>query len=146
MKNNIQIYNNSIEIGTRALLILSYLEKHSFDIQQLVFLDHVLIYSKDFKGPLNIHPIVPNHIAEMTYKMELFPSALKLFMSKNLIKMDITEKGFFYSATKNSHSFTSCLKSEYYKKMWINLEWIENNLDSLENTRLYFFKNKGMKN
>jgi hypothetical protein len=145
MKNNIQIYNNSIEIGTRALLLLSYLEKYSFDIEQLVFLDHVLIYSKDFNGPLNIHPIVPNHIAEITYKMELFPKALKLFMSKKLIEMDISENGFLYKATDISYSFISCLKSSYYKKMWINLEWIEDNLDLLEDIRLSFFKNKGIK-
>jgi hypothetical protein len=77
--------------------------------------------------------------------MELFPKALKLFMSKKLIEMDISENGFLYKATDISYSFISCLKSSYYKKMWINLEWIEDNLDLLEDIRLSFFKNKGIK-
>ena len=58
------IFNGPLELGTRSSLILTALEK-KFSLDDLVLLDYALLYSQEFGGPDNLHPALPNHIAEI---------------------------------------------------------------------------------
>lgn len=131
MKNN-SIYNHPIELGTRVSFLLNYFNEKKIDLDKLVYLDFILVYAKEYNGPLNIHPVLPNHIAEIAHKKEIFPDALKLFIKKGLITLEMTEDGFIYKATNYTSQYVSCLKSNYYKKICKNLSWIEANYEDLE--------------
>lgn len=142
MEKNNSLYNHPIEIGTRISFLLHYFNKKNLDLDKLVFFDFILVYAKEYNGPVNIHPVLPNHIAEITYKKEIFPSALKLFMQKGLISLDMTVDGFFYKPTENTSHYITCLKSNYYKKICKNLDWIEQNYDYLEKQQFNILTSK----
>jgi hypothetical protein len=134
MREELNLFNTPIETGARLSLLLSCLNGKSLDIEQLVFLDYVLIYSAEFSGPENLHPAVPNHFAEISHRRSLLPDALKLFLSRGLLSKKFSQKGIYYSANDETSQFVACLKSPYYKKMWKNLIWIDENYENLNGT------------
>lgn len=139
------IFNSRIELATRTSFVLTCFSDRALDIDSLVFLDYALLYAKEFGGPLNIHTDLPNKIAEIIHRREILPAALKLFVSRGLISSEATAKGVYFKATDNTAQYVSCLKSEYYKNMWTNLFWLEDNfnyLDSIRNNYIHRFSEK----
>lgn len=120
------IFNGPLELGTRSSLILTALEKQ-FSLDDLVLLDYALLYSQDFGGPDNLHPALPNHIAEIGHRREFLPESLAFFSKRGLISAHVEESGYYYSANQQTLHFVSCLKSEYYRKSWVRLSWLKNN-------------------
>ena len=120
------IFNSPLELGTRCSLILIALEKR-FSLDDLVLLDYALLYSNDFGGPENLHPALPNHIAEIGHRREFLPESLVFFSKRGLISAHIEETGYYYSANNQTLQFVSCLKSEYYRKCWVRLSWLIDN-------------------
>ncbi|WP_444994753.1 ABC-three component system middle component 2 [Aliikangiella sp. IMCC44359] len=120
------IFNSPIELGTRSSLVLTALEIE-FSIDDLVLLDYALLYSGDFGGPENLHPSIPNHIAEIGHRREFLPSALKFFVKRGLIDFTPNTSGYYYSSNQQTMHFISCLKSSYYKKAWARLNWLQEN-------------------
>jgi len=118
------IFNGPLELGTRSSLILTALEKQ-FSLDDLVLLDYALLYSQDFGGPDNLHPALPNHIAEIGHRREFLPESLVFFSKRGLISAHIEESGHYYSANEQTLHFVSCLKSEYYRKTWVRLSWLK---------------------
>lgn len=125
-----QTFNGPIELGTRCSLILIALDKQ-LSLDDLVLLDYALLYSKDFGGPENLHPALPNHIAEIGHRREFLPEALVFFSKRGLISAHIKQSGHYFSANKQTLHFVSCLKSEYYRKSWVRLSWLKNNYKSI---------------
>jgi hypothetical protein len=137
MRNSpVPVFNHRIELATRASFVLTCFSDRSLDLDSLVFLDYAMLYAKEFGGPVNIHTDLPNKVAEIIRRRELLPAALKLFISKGLIDSNATSKGIFFTASENTAQFIGCLKSEYYKKIWVNLLWLEKNFDQIEGQRL----------
>lgn len=127
MSNSLKILNSSIELGTRSCLILTVLGK-KLGIDELVSLDYALIYSGEFGGPKNLHPAMPNHMAEIVHRREYLPRALNLFIKKGVISIEAKDSGYYYSSNERTLDFISCLQTPYFKKAWIVLDWIyENN-------------------
>ena len=129
----VSIFNSKIELATRASFILTCFFERTLDLDRLVFLDYALLYAKEFGGPLNLHTDLPNKIAEIIYRRETLPSALKLFISRGLILSVVNSEGVFFKASDNTPQYVACLKSEYYKNLWTNLFWLENNFELIDN-------------
>lgn len=140
------IFNSSVELGARAALLLTCLSEHKLDLDQLVFFDYVLLYSSEFSGPGDIHPPVPNHLAEIVHRREYLPGALRLFLSRGLISAQAIDSGVYYSANDDTAQFVRCLRSDYYKNMWKNLFWIEDNFNKLCAERGVFLSRLGSRN
>lgn len=131
-----QIFNSNVELATRAALILSSMEGKSFDIDELVLLDYALLYSSEFDGPENLHPAVPNHLAEIAQRRELLPNSLLFFLKKGLIDVHYTEKGKYFSANENTNSFVSCLSADYFIRIWERLSWLSDHSETIKKTQL----------
>jgi hypothetical protein len=139
------VFNNHVELGARLTLLLTVLDERRLDLDQLIFFDYVALYSSEFAGPDNIHPAVPNHIAEILYRRECLSNALNLFVTKGLISVTATPSGYFYKASKHAVHFAAALQSKYYKKLWGSLLWIDQNFEKLDNIRPSFLGNLGVK-
>ncbi|MGU3191983.1 ABC-three component system middle component 2 [Vibrio cholerae] len=126
-----QIFNSDVELATRVALILSSMEGEKFDIDELVLLDYALLYSSEFNGPSNLHPAVPNHLAEIAQRRELLPNSLLFFIKKGLIDVRYDENGKSFCANENTNSFVSCLNSSYFIKIWERLSWLSENYDRI---------------
>lgn len=131
--------NSSIEIGVRSSLILVSLDK-DLSLDELVMLDYALLYSSEFGGPTNLHPALPNHIAEIGHRREALPEALTLFSQRGLISVTLNDSGYYYTANDETIHFVSCLKSSYYKKAWAVLDWINDNCSEITNRQINTLK------
>lgn len=136
-----QIFNSNVELATRAALILSSMEGRMFDIDELVLLDYALLYSSEFNGPENLHPAVPNHLAEIAQKRELLPDSLLFFLKKGLIDVQYRAEGKYFSANENTTSFVSCLSSDYFIKIWQRLSWLSEHSDEIKGRKLAELRN-----
>lgn len=132
-------FNSPIEIGTRIALILASLEQR-LGLDELVILDYALLYSREFGGPDNLHPALPNHIAEIGHRREVMPKSLSFLSKRGLIQMIIDESGYYYLANESTIDFVSCLQSPYFKKSWVRLNWISDNVDRVLGTKLLELK------
>lgn len=119
-------FNSPVELGTRASLILTVVDKR-LSLDDLVLLDYALLYSESFGGPENLHPALPNHIAEIGHRREFLPEAVNYFVKRGLIDFLIKDEGHYYSSNSKTLNFVSCLKSAYYRKAWLRLDWIREN-------------------
>lgn len=135
MKERYQSFNSPIELGTRVCLILTALNsKQSLD--DLVLLDYALLYSNEFDGPDNLHPALPNHLAEIAHRREMLPKAIDFLLKRGLICLAIKPDGHYYESNNSTIEFVSCLQSPYYKKAWIRLNWINENKQRIVNTKI----------
>lgn len=132
-------FNTPLEIGTRAAFILSGLQL-ALSIDELVILDYALLYSKEFSGPDNLHPALPNHIAEIAHRREVMPEAVNYFVRKGLITLELNEKGYYYLSNNNTEDFIACLQSSYFKKIWFRLNWMTENHSAIVNTNILELK------
>jgi len=121
-----QGFNSPIEIGTRVALILTALGQKK-TIDELVMLDYALLYSEEFGGPENLHPALPNHVAEIAHRREFMPEAIQFFAERGLIDISIENTGHFYQHNENTLDFVSCLQASYYKRSWVRLNWMAEN-------------------
>ncbi len=128
-------FNSRIELATRSSFILTCLSGRALDIERLVFFDYALLYAKEFGGPINIHTDLPNKIAEIIYRRESLPNALKLFLSRGIISSEINPTGVYFRANEQTAQYIGCLKSDYYRDIWTNSFWLEANFEYLESQR-----------
>ena len=140
------IFNSKIELATRASFILTCFSDRALDLDRLVFFDYVLLYAKEFGGPINLHTDLPNKVAEILRRREILPAALKLFISRGLITSVADADGIFFKASEQTPQYVGCLKSEYFKNMWTNLLWLDNNFESLDSLRVSYIHRSLKKN
>lgn len=122
--------NGPIELGTRSALILTSIGQ-DLSLDDLVLLDYALLYSNDFGGPENLHPALPNHIAEIGHRREFLPKALELFARRGLISIKLEPTGHYYASNNETLHLISCLKSKYYRKAWPRLNWLNDNYKTI---------------
>lgn len=132
-------FNSPLEIGTRVALILTSLDQ-PLALDELVILDYALLYSKEFGGPENLHPALPNHLAEIAHRREVIPKALSFLSKRGLIRMLVEDTGYYYSSNESTTDFVSCLQSPYYKKSWTRLNWISENREKIISTKILELK------
>lgn len=137
--NSKDLYNSPVEIGARIVLLLAGLAQ-KLDLDELVFLDYASIYSGDFQGEPSMHPVLLNRLAELVCRREIFPSAIKLFISKGLITSQVDEHGVRYTITKEGTAFAAKLTTEYHADFRRRISWIEKNIDNLTAQRRTIYK------
>lgn len=128
-------FNSKIEIGTRVALILSALDS-KIGLDELVMLDYALLYSEEFGGPPNLHPALPNHVAEIVHRREFMPGSIRFLLKRGLIDLIVEKTGHYYSKNENTIDFVSCLQSDYFKKSWIRLNWLADNKSKIVKTKI----------
>lgn len=132
-------FNSPVEIGTRVALILISLDQ-PLGLDELVILDYALLYSKEFGGPENLHPALPNHLAEIAHRREVMPRSLSFLSKRGLIRMLVEDTGYYYSANESTTDFVSCLQSPYYRKSWARLNWISKNRERVLSAKILELK------
>ncbi len=135
MKESYTSFNSPIEIGTRVALILSAVDSKT-SLDELVMLDYALLYSEEFGGPPNLHPALPNHVAEIAHRRELIPGAISFLLKRGLIDLILEKTGHYYRKNEDTLDFVSCLQSAYFKKSWIRLNWLADNKAKILKTKI----------
>lgn len=142
------IFNSSLEVGFRALIILSTAMGEQFSLQRLIFFDYFLIHSKDIgveEAPLSIHPNTPHRFGEIIVRRRAMQEGLSLMYSKSLIEIIYDDQGISYAATEISCPFLNLFETEYYSSLKENAEWVNNYFAEHSDEELGVFVNTNVK-
>ena len=137
--NSRDVFNSSIEVGARIVLLLAGLGR-KLDLDDLVYFDYASIYSGDFQGEPSLHPVLVYHLAELVRRREIFPAAIKLFTSKGLVSSQVDELGVRYYTTKEGSDFAGKLSSDYHTDFRRRVSWVDANFDHLTAQRSTIYK------
>lgn len=123
-----QIFNTAEEVGVRLMMLLCACEKqHS--LESLIYLDYIILHSKDIGGPKSLHAEIPYRKGELLVKRSLIQKALNHYVVKGLIDKNFEPTGIRYSSNKLSQKYLDCFNSIYFKKLRKIASWISTNID-----------------
>jgi hypothetical protein len=107
-------FNSSVEVGLRALVILTDTFPVSCTLPRLVALDYFVIHSDDLpQGPRGLHPQTPHRSGEILVRRNSLQAGLMLFYSRGLIEILYRDSGIEYAATERASGFLDALDAEY---------------------------------
>lgn len=110
---NSKIFNTPIELSLRCLFILSKFKEGNISVDKLIYFDYFLIHSSDvIKKSKSIHPKYPFRSTEIIIKREILNKALSLLISKELIKVVLSE-GINYTITEIGIQVLKYFESSY---------------------------------
>lgn len=140
---NTKVFNSPLEMGLRILFILNASNKPC-DLQRLIYYDYILVHSGDIpSGPKSIHPAIPYRASEILVKRELLKKGINLMLSRELITLNFTKKGFTYEANKLTVAFIKYLDTPYAVELMKISSWVISYFSDLtDNEMELYFKDK----
>jgi len=119
------LFNGPIEIGLRAVALLSESYPLMCSLQRLVVSDYLLVHSDDLPdGPPGLHPKTPHRGSELLVRRAVLEQGLMLYQSRGLLERHYTETGVTFSATERTASFLDALSSEYFLTLRERAAWL----------------------
>ncbi|WP_449352734.1 ABC-three component system middle component 2 [Streptomyces shaanxiensis] len=117
--------NSPLEVGVRALVLLSETFPRRLDVAQLVYLDYAMLHSGDLAhGPASLHPDLPAGPGELGMRRRLVERGLVVLMRAGLADMTATDDGFLYGATEEAASFLNVLEAPYIGELKERAAWL----------------------
>ena len=118
-------FNGPVEIGLRALALLTVGFPAASSLQRLVVYDYLVVHSDDVPGgPPGLHPKTPHRGAELLVRRAVLEQGLLLYQSRGLIERQYTEAGVMLAATERSASFLDALNSPYLTLLRERATWV----------------------
>lgn len=130
-------FNGAVEIGLRALCVLTAAYPASYSLQRLVVFDYVLVHSDDLPGgPVGLHPQTPHRGGEILVRRGVLQDGLLLYQSRGLIERVYQNGGVFFSATDRSAGFLDALGAQYVAGLRKRADWVVDGFGLLEEAEL----------
>ena len=130
-------FNGPVEIGLRALTILSDAFPENYSLQRLVILDYLVVHSDDVPdGPTGLPPQTPHRSGELLVRRGTLQEGLLLYASRGLIERRFDDMGVFFAATERSAGFLDALDAEYVLGLRERAAWLVSNFGVLSDAQL----------
>lgn len=130
-------FNGPVEIGLRALAVLTEAFPVAYSLQRLVIFDYLLVHSDDIHGgPEGLHPQTPYRGGELLVRRGVLQDGLLLYQSRGLIERQYTESGMHFTATERSASFLDVLETEYVLGLRERAAWVVDSFGSVSEGEL----------
>ncbi|MFV8248701.1 ABC-three component system middle component 2 [Bdellovibrio bacteriovorus] len=120
----IENFDRSFEAGVRSVVLLNAMYPKSCDIDLLIWLDHLVVYTEEIGGPTNLHPSVPQKNAELIVRRDVVTSGVAIMRNLNLIVPLVNEFGISYISNDIAFNFVELLQSDYANKLIARSKWI----------------------
>ncbi len=121
----LQLFNSPLEVGFRALALLTGDYPARYSLQRLVILDYLVVHSDDLnEGPKGLHPKTPHRGGELLVRRVALEKGLLFYQGKGLLERHFMEEGVLYSANEQSASFLDVLTTDYILKLRELAEWL----------------------
>lgn len=118
-------FNGPIEIGLRALCVLTTAFPTAYALQRLVVFDYFLVHSDDIEGgPEGLHPRTPYRGGEILVRRGVLQEGLTLYESRGLVERFYKEGGIFFAATDRSGDFLDTLSTSYLAGLRQRADWV----------------------
>ncbi|MCL1635570.1 hypothetical protein M2650_13155 [Luteimonas sp. SX5] len=139
-----ELFNTPFELGLRMVYLLFHLRPNGADLQKLVLLDYVIIYSGDLGGPESLHTPVPFRNGELFSRRERIEQGLYLMSTRGLVDVLFDASGMTYIAGNSSFTMIGSLSSAYWRKLADRCAWAASRYgESDSNTLLQEFGEGG---
>lgn len=130
-------FNGPIEIGLRALSLLSEAFPTPHSLQRLVVSDYLLVHSDDVPGgPPGLHPKTPHRGGELLVRRAVLEQGLMLYQSRGLVERHYTEAGVMFAATERTGGFLDALSSGYVVELRERAAWLVSSFWNLSDSEL----------
>jgi hypothetical protein len=118
-------FNGKLEVGLRALCLLTIAYPEGYSVQRLTALDYLLVHSEDVPGgPPSLHPPTPYRGGELLVRRGVLQEGLALYWSRGLIDQRFAEEGLYYAATDHSAAFLDALQTPYIEGLRDRASWV----------------------
>ena len=108
------LLNTPSEIGLRCLFLLQEAYPTSYNVEKIMYLDYLTIYSRDAQIlEDSLHPEYPMRELEIFSKQVVFREALLLMASKKLLDITYDEMGIRYKANINTKWILAGIENSY---------------------------------
>lgn len=122
--NTVNAFNNPIELGVRALMLLCEAHPQSLDIQRLVILDYLIVHSGDIEeGPPSLHPPSPLRAGEVAIRGELIERGIHVLATKGLLSRVVNSDGISYVAEELAVAFLDAISSTHGEALRQRAGW-----------------------
>lgn len=149
MKMTSNAFNSNTEIALRILLSL-YASEESLSVDELVILDFVTIYAKDFGiSSYNLHGENKSKESEFAARRQQVKEAIRFLVTQDYIDVEEAETGFLFSINQKGSTLCDVLESNYAADYtaaaskaaeYIKHHDLENLLSSINRKALNFHK------
>jgi hypothetical protein len=130
-------FNGPVEIGLRALCVLTAAYPAAYSVQHLVVFDYLLVHSDDMPGgPEGLHPQTPFRGGELLVRRGVLQAGLALFESRGLIERAYRDGGIYFSATDAAAGFLDSLSTAYVTGLRQRADWLVEGYGPLEEDEL----------
>lgn len=130
-------FNGPIEIGLRALCVLTTAFPTAYALQRLVVFDYFLVHSDDIEGgPEGLHPKTPHRGGEILVRRGVLQEGLTLYESRGLVERVYKDGGIFFAATDKSADFLDTLSTEYLRGLRERADWVVDSFGLLNDAEL----------
>ena len=119
----IATFNSPFELGVRMVYLLNSLQPSGADLQKLVLLDYVIVYSDDLGGPPSLHTPVPYRGSEYLSRRDLIAQGLYLMSTRGLVAVAMDETGITYVAGDIARTMVGALTSPYLRELEGRCRW-----------------------
>ena len=119
-----ELFNTPFELGLRMVYLLSALRPGGADLQKLVLLDYVIVYSQDVGGPPSLHTPVPYRNGELFSRRERIEQGLYLMSTRGLVDVVLDDRGLTYVAGSSSFTMVGSLSSKYWRDLHERCIWV----------------------
>lgn len=137
LKQEQNAFNNHIEFGLRALIILKNTFPNACDIDRLSILDYIVVHSGDFGEALpSLHAPIPNRNHELYVRRIAMSMGLELLNQYGLVTPILDVKGVGYVISDDGEPFLDMLREPYGKHVQERAKWVIQEYSSYDNSHL----------
>lgn len=130
-------FNGPVEIGLRALCVLTTAFPSAYALQRLVVFDYLVVHSDDIEGgPEGLHPRTPHRGGEILVRRGVIQDGLTLYESRGLIERVYKDGGIFFAATDKSADFLDTLSTGYLAGLRARADWVVESFGALDDEEL----------
>jgi hypothetical protein len=131
-------FNSPVEVGLRALAVLTASHPVAHGLQRLTVLDYLVVHSDDVPdGPPGLHPQTPYRAGELLLRRGVLEQGLLLYQSRGLVERRFEPDGVFYAATDVAAAFLDVFTGRYVEGLRERAAWATEHFASVADETLF---------
>ncbi len=132
-------FNSTLETGVRVLILLEAFYPARFDLQDMTWLDHLVVHTQDIGeegAPPSLHPDLPDRAGEIAVRRRLIEQGLQLMRRLHLLEVSQTSAGVEYMASEETPTFLNLLQSSYSMELKNRAQWLARHFEGLSGAEM----------
>lgn len=112
-----QTLNSPLELGLRALVVLTASFPRALDVDRLVLMDYCLLHSADFGGPRSVLPAISMRGGELGIKRSVLEHGVQVMARAGMIDVVAATEGLSYRASEAAAPFLRLIRSPFLDRL-----------------------------